>query len=215
MQTWFGKMRRLLPVVLLALPPHVLGASNVRWSVVTTQQIPSSKIFQSWFTTSEDALPAVVRSSNIDAVQMLEDGIVRGLVTSNGFPFVKLETQMVFSVTRNGEGGVETRLVDQDTQVHGPELLCKIVRAASNGMQTSSTTIVRCHEDSDDETEVGEVVLEVSTETEVQLSLPSWIPLPAEKIREGGQKAIEKQINTDLQSMLQRLSVYGENAAAQ
>ena len=63
-------------------------------------------------------------------------------------------------------------------QVSGPRLLQNVVMAASKGMSTESSTLVQCVEGA-----AGTWELEAESTTKIELNLPNWVPIPAEKAR--------------------------------
>ena len=183
-----------LAVALLAAP--ALALRTVRWSVQSTKSVAASPTFAAWFEGGSAAVNEAIVAAN-DAISGTKDlggGRFEARVKSASFPLVQLEPVMTFTCERDG-GAVTVRLDDQRMEATGPSWATRIVVAVAEIMDTTSSSRFSVAD--------GELTCDATVEA--SFNVPRWVPIPLKSIQEGGLKAVTKQVEGDVATMVVNL----------
>ena len=183
---------RLLPLLTVA---H--AARTVKWEVKTTGRAPAPASFDAWFADSTNPVERCIVAAN-DAISEVNDlggGNYEGRISGATFPLVKLQPVMEFSLTRQNPRSISISLDKQRMETTGPRWACRIVEAMAGIMDTTSTSVFTV--------ENNELVCEASVTA--SFDVPRWVPVPLKSIQNGGQNAIQKQVEGDVGTMVSNL----------
>ena len=183
---------RLLPLLTVA---H--AARTVKWEVKTTGRAPAPASFDAWFADSTNPVERCIVAAN-DAISEVSDlggGNYEGRISGETFPLVKLQPVMEFSLTRSSPRSISISLDKQRMETTGPRWACRIVEAMAGIMETTSTSVFTVEDD--------ELVCEASVTA--SFDVPRWVPVPLKRIQDGGQNAIQKQVEGDVGTMVSNL----------
>ena len=185
-------MMRLLPLLTVA---H--AARTVKWEVKTTGRAPAPASFDAWFADSSNPVERCIVAAN-DAISEVSDlggGNYEGHISGATFPLVKLQPVMEFSLTRSSPRSISISLDKQRMETTGPRWSCRIVEAMAGIMDTTSTSVFTVED--------GDLVCEAAVTA--SFDVPRWVPVPLKRIQDGGQNAIQKQVEGDVGTMVANL----------
>ena len=112
---------------------------------------------------------------------------------------------MEFSLTRQNPRSISISLDKQRMETTGPRWACRIVEAMAGIMDTTSTSVFTVDK--------GELVCEASVTA--SFDVPRWVPVPLKSIQNGGQNAIQKQVEGDVGTMVSNLLKNDPSAPAE
>mmetsp|Transcript_2026 Transcript_2026/g.6036 ORF Transcript_2026/g.6036 Transcript_2026/m.6036 type:complete len:205 (+) Transcript_2026:204-818(+) len=189
-------MLRLLTLAALLTRASAM-ARTVTWAVKVAASQPAPPTFGAWFADAANPVESAIvgASESISEVIDKGGGKFEGRVAGAKFPLVTLEPVMAFSLDRRGPDAVAITLDEQRMEATGPKWATRIVVAMASIMDTSSTSVFSVAD--------GAVTCEAAVEA--TFDVPRWVPVPLKSIQEGGQKAIQKQVEGDVAKMVENL----------
>jgi Protein of unknown function (DUF1997) len=163
---------------------------------ITRPLLESCPKFVEWFGKKDIPLRLLKLNPGFDSVESLDESSFRGYIAPLKFPGLTIQSVVDFDVSVN-RNAVEMICREDSISMkyEGSQVLARLV--SSLIPIVVSNNIISIDEDKQE--------LKNSAQLTISFGLPQWFPLASEKIEEAGSQIIAKNIQTDLDALLDNI----------
>ncbi|KAJ1438401.1 hypothetical protein B484DRAFT_444597 [Ochromonadaceae sp. CCMP2298] len=159
-------------------------------------ELTSSKGFSSWFAQPNTPYKILRCNPGIIDISMLEGGKVEAALTPLNFPGVVVSSIVNFDMEFDGKRFAAYCRPDSIVQKYtGNEYFANILQKVLPRIE--SCTVITYDEQS--------ATLTNQADLAISFDLPDWFPIPAGRISSSGSASIDKNLETDINALLDKL----------